>query len=424
MGRTSKGRRQPYLPPVEKIELSSSHSMAKLAAALILLAVGVAAIAYGVSGLFSAQEGWQQIQASSDQVSCSGDFTLLYDIGGADRPATAEKKALVSLYTDACVRAYRAFDSGQLYDGTGNLASLNRSPNETVTLDEGLYAALERVQAAGDRRIYLGPASRYFENVFACQEDYQTADFDPRQNGDVAVLFQQVAAYAADSAAVDIQLLGGGEARLNVSQAYLAYAQEQEFDCFVDFGWMKNAFIADYLAEELARQGYTNGAISSYDGFVRNLDSRGGDFGVDIYDLDGESLYRAAVMAYTGPMSIVTLRDYPAAEQDAGRFYTFSNGRTLCPYLDRADGLCRAAVSGLTACSDAMGCGELAMALGDVYIADSLDEAALAALEQAGVHTLYCRDGRIVCSGPAIVLQDVYSTEERRYEAVYTDISK
>ncbi len=50
---------------------------------------------------------------------------------------------------------------------------------------------------------------------------------------------------------------------------------------FIDFSWMRNAFIADYLAEGLAARGFGKGALTSFDGFARNLEQGGEDFSGD-----------------------------------------------------------------------------------------------------------------------------------------------
>ena len=106
----------------------------------------------------------------------------------------------------------------------------------------------------------------------------------PRENKETAAYFEEFLTYANDPDAVDLELLGDNRVRLHVSEEYLAFAAENGIDSFIDFYWMKNAFIVDYLAESLADAGFTNGSISSYDGFVRNLDERDVSYSFNIYD--------------------------------------------------------------------------------------------------------------------------------------------
>ena len=142
-------------------------------------------------------------------------------------------------------------------------------------------------------------------------DDVQLADFDPRLSPEVAREYREYAAFASDPQAVRVELLGEGRVRLFVSREYLEFARREGVECFIDFEWMRNAFIIDYLARELAAQGYTSGVLVSYDGFVRCLDGSGEGYSLSVYDRSGEDVRAVALMGYQGPMSIAALRDYP-----------------------------------------------------------------------------------------------------------------
>ena len=410
----------PHLPPVEKVELTSAHSGRRMTLALVLLGLGAAALVYALMLLYGAKGGWQAIDAEkTGALSCAGDFSLTYELGAGEEKVSAESRALKALYTDAAERAYALFSVDAPEPASGSLAWLNAHPNEDVTLDPGLYKALEEVAASGDRTLYMGPAWGYYENVFACEDDAMTADFDPAQNEDMRVWYAACAAFANDPASVDVELLGDDMARLKVSEAYLAFAEENELDVFLDFGWMKNAFIADYLADTLLDHGYTRGALSSFDGFHRCLDDRDVVYGLAILDRTDADPIQAAAMTYAGQRRMVSLRDYPVNEQDAGRFYAFQDGQILTPYMDPADGLAKCAVHDLTGYSDTLSCGELALKLATIFVADSLDEAALEELAGEGVYAAWCEDGKVLYTDPDIELADLYETDEMKYEAVY-----
>ena len=416
MGRTARRSSEPHLPPVEKIELSSAHKGPRLAAALLLLAVGAAALAFAFTQLFTAQSGWQEIKASdSAEASCKDDFTLLYELGADGASASAEKKALDMLYSEAAVTAYRLFTNDSLFADTHNMRYINDHPNETIAVDPALYDAFAQVEASGNRTLYLGPVYELYDGLFFCQEDWQTADFDPAQNADLKAFFARCAAYGADPSAVQLELLGDGQVRLAVSEEYLAFARQEEIEDFIDFGWMKNAFIADYLADTLIDHDFTNGALSSFDGFVRNLDQRETVLGFNIFDLTSSGPIPAAVMQYAGQMSIVSLRDHPVSEADARRMYTFADGHVLTAYLDPADALEKTAAHDLTGYSRDMGCGALALKLAGVYVAEKLDGDALAALAGEGVYTVHCEGRTVVYTDSDITLSDFYDQDGVTY---------
>ncbi len=386
---------------MQKIELSSAHSGRRLAAAIVLLAVGVAALVYAFTRLFSAEAGWQEIEVSSSAgLSCGDDFVLLYDLGHAGVSATAEKKALVSVYSDAAVAGYQIFSDDEVPDDVRGIRYLNSHPNEAVDVDPALYGALEQVSRSGDRSLYLGPVYEYYDNIFYCQDDAQTADFDPRQNEDVRDFYARCAAFARDPAAVDVELLGDGQVCLRVSEEYLAFAEEQGIGSFIDFYWMKNAFLADYLADVLAEKGYTNGTLSSFDGFSRTLYSGEEAMRFNIYD----RAVLAGTMSYKGPMSVVQLRSYPLNSQDWRHYYEMEDGRICTAYLDVADGLCRAARDDLIVHAREKSCGETLLRVLPLYVTDAFDGGALSALEAEGIYAVLCRDGDICYSDPGLTV--------------------
>lgn len=360
---------------------------------MLFFAFGIGLVVFSLNGWLTSDAGWTEIEVSTSDVSCAGDFTFLYPLGTNGSP-TVERKALIQTYTDACVAAYRLFTTDSDFEGVNNLRSLNLHPNEILTVDPALYRALGQIAESGDRSFYLAPLLEVYGNIFRCQDPAQTADYDPRQNSELRAWFEAVCAYANDPAQIDIQLLDGDRAQLYVSEEYLAFAQAEEIERFVDLGWMRNAFTADYLAEALHSAGYRIGTLSSGDGFMRNLDELSdADYAVNLLCRDDTGIYAAATLHYSGARAIVSLLDFPVSEADAGRFFVLDDGSIRTALLSPADGLCRAAVPNLTAYSDGAGCAEIALRLVPVYIADELDTAALAALSRDGIDSIALNGG-------------------------------
>lgn len=365
--------------------------------AAVFLIIALIAFGYGILQLLNPATGWQQIDGNGGGLSYAGELVLQYNVSSA-----ADRKTVTSLYTKAAREAYLLFDpaadSGPV-DGQG-IAYLNAHPNEKVQVAPALYRALAQVQASGDRSLFLGPVTAYYGNVFYCADDVAAGEYDPLVNDQVRVFFSQCAAFASDPQAVDLQLLDNNTVCVAVSEAYLTFAQEQEIDRFLDFGWMKNAFVVDYIAEVLTADGCVRGALSSYDGFVCNLGGSRESFRLNILARGAE----AATLTYTGSMRAVSLRDYPLYEEDAHRFYRRADGQLRVPYLDPTDGLPRAAAADLLVYSENLTCGQLALLTAPVYLAESLTADGLASLWDAGAQTVRCQDRRVFCSDPSAVL--------------------
>lgn len=432
MGREARDRREHLPRPVQKIELDARHTKVRLALALLFLVAGVGLILHSLFSRPAARAGWTEIEASAGEANCSADFTFLYPLGTTDSPA-AEQKALVALYTEACEDAYRIFtndaDGEGAADSAGtenvqsstaggvhNVRFLNDHPNEEVEVDAALYAAFEQIAASEDRSIYLAPVYEIYDGVFHCDDPSQTAEFDPRQNDALRAWFAEVCVYAADPSQVNLELLGGNRVRLNVSEEYLAFARKEEIGSFIDFYWMKNAFIADYLAGRLAEGGYSVGTLSSFDGFLRNLDaSEDTDYSLGIYDLADTTIRQAAVLHYRGARSFVCLRSYPLNDA-AGQYYcVLPDGKICTPFLDVRDGLCKSAVNDLTAYSESAGCAEILLKLIPTYIAKEFKPEFLTDLAEAGIQSIWCEDAAICHTEEAARLGELYDGENVRY---------
>lgn len=385
MNRYAKNRDLPHLPPVEKVELPARPSGARIAAVAFLLVVGAAALSYAVYGLVTGEKGWQRIEAAGAETTAAQDFALVYELGAGDASAAAENRALSAQYGAALNTAWQLFDAYQGYDGVNNLYTLNQQPNTELEVAPALYAALEQLQAAQDRTMYLGPVYELYDDVFSCRDDAQAAEYDPAQSPDMAAYYAAVAAYAADPAMVDVRLLGENRVCLYVAPEYERFAAENEIAHYLDLFWLKNAFIVDELAGALTAAGFTHGAISSTDGFVRNLDNR---------DLSYDLPLAGGTVHYWGPCSFATMG------ARASGCYTFADGHVLTMYLDPQDGVCRAALPECTAAGRTLGCAGLALRLAPLYIADTFESEKAAALERQGVYLLYEAEGALVCRLP------------------------
>lgn len=397
MGRRAGKRDMPHPKPVEKIELSERHTKQRIILTALLLAIGMAALGYALYSYFAVKSGWQEIEAdNAAALSGKEEFVLLYELGSGDLSAAEEKKALTALYTEALQASYRLFDNAMLYEGINNVRYINQHPNETVTVDAALYQAFLLVQRCESRYLYLAPAYAYFDNIFYCHDDSELMNFDPHLSESVRADFEAIAAFARDPGAVDLQLLGGNQVVLKVSEAYLQYAAENGVESFIDFYWMKNAFMVDYLAETLAADGYCAGCVSSYDGFVRNLDGRGPQYAFELYNRLNQSIYLAETLRYTGPKSIVYLRDYPLNSLDNRHYYELADGEIRTPYLDLTDGLNKSALNNLVSYSGELGCAEIVLRTAPVYIADDFCKEALSALAEEGICSIYFKDGKAV----------------------------
>ena len=317
------------------------------------------------------------------------------------------------------MKAHQLFNSEKTFDDTHNVCYINEHVNEVIEVDAVLYQAFSLLQEYDNRCLYLAPVYADYNNMFYSSFDYEAENFDPYLNEETAKFFSEVVVYINDPTQIELELLGDNQIRLNVSESYLRYAEEMGITSFIDFFWLKNAFIIDYLADVMTENGYTLGVISSYDGYSRNLDQRDTTYALNLFDRVGLSIYPAGVMTYSQPVSIVFLRDFAMSSLDVQHYYERENGEVRSAYIDPTDGLCKSAISNLVGYSRTAGCAETVLNLIPIYIADALDTEMLYELPQKKIEFLYCADAVIFYSDASVTISELYDNGQVRYSLSY-----
>lgn len=366
-------------------ELSEKNRTVRWVLIIILLAVAAVAVIIGLMSALQTPTGWHTVEPSSTKLNCSDEFLLQYEYGAGEQSATAESKALELLYGNAVETAWLLFYNEAGASELTGLYALNQHPNEEITVDGALYTALAQVKENGTRALYLAPVYAAYDRVFHSADAIIAEDNDPTQNPELRDYVFRLAGFANDPESVELELNSENRVTLRVSEEYLAFAKENELEFFLDFGWLRNAFVIDYMAQTLEDNGFTNGYFISVDGFTRNLDRRDTAYSFNLFD-GGKT---AGVMEYRGATSIAFLRSYPMYEEDAARYYTFADGRTVTALIDPGDGQSKTSADQLVSYSKEVGCGELALSMLPLYVADDFDESLINELTEKEVYSIW-----------------------------------
>lgn len=398
MKRKSAPNDRPVIDKTIHIPLPENKLKLRTALVIALIVLAVASFAFGINSLVGTDAGMAEITVLSGEMNAGDDFTFYYNLGFGGADATDERREVRSLYSQAATDALEIFSSDVEAEGGGNLYYLNSRPNEDVAVDGALYSALEQLEGSGTRYHYLAPLYEQYYAMFNSASDAEAAEYDPRLNDAQAEFFSQIAAFASDSGEIALELLGDNKVRLHVSEEYMRFAEANGVTTFIDLTWMKNAFIADYIAQELIDAGYTRGALISDDGFMRCLDDEtGAEYSFTFSHRDGTTITNLSTLQFSGTVSIAYLHDYPLESGNSGGYYLYSDGTLRSAFLDTADGLDRSCVPELAAYSFEDGCAGLALRLAPVFISSDLDMNELAELEKDGITVYYTQDG-VLCS--------------------------
>lgn len=393
--------------PVNRVEISEKNQKLRIVAAVLLLVIGAIGITAGIMGLLHKETGWQRVQLTTQERSCSESFILQYNFSGSGAEATAINSKIQTAYGEACVKAYRLFTPDEEIAGVNNIYHINRHPNEEITVDPVLYAAFEKL--ADTRWLYLGPVYAHYNQIIYNTGEEFIDELDPLENGEIADYLLSTTGYAMDPQMVKLELLGDNRIILRVNEAYLAYAEEAEMERnFIDFSYMTNAFVIDYLAETLIAENLTEGYLVSADGFTRNLDSKH-LFSFNIFDRVGNTVYPAAVMNYHGPISIVYLKDYPTAASDVN--YRENGDRFVHLFADPVDGIYRTSEENLVSYSYDKGCADVLLEMLPGFVGSDF-------AVPSDVFSVWC-EGEAVCyNDGSVTMKNLLQSEEMSYHAV------
>lgn len=373
-------------PPKPVIEVEQKPGKRRVILLIICLSVAAIALGTWLYDVVTVDPGWYTISAETTEGNCGNEFTFSYNVGASGKNAKDEKKAVTEVYTTACKEAYDLFTWDVEQPEEGGIRYLSDHPNQVVTVDSRLYAALDL--AKDNRLLYMGPVTAEYSRIFQYEEEYLAAQCDPAQNPEVMAYITELVSFVNAAEHIRLELLGNDQVTLHISEEYLTFAKENGVEAFLDLGWMKNAFVADFLADALAEKGFTQGYLVSFDGFGCYL---GGEYTLSLSDRVGYDIYRPATYPVKGTTRTVSFRNYPLQENgmDTWRYFAFSNGRIASVYVDPADGICKSATDNLVCYSKSASCAEMVLSCAPLFLTEKLDESALLALAKNGTHTIW-----------------------------------
>ena len=374
---------------------------------LVLLVLGAYLITNGLIGMFRKQSGWNRIETKRP-LEYSDEILFYYDLG---EKRSAEYRVLTEIYTEALSRSHDIFSLRTNNTGLRGLRMLNDSPNVAVEVEPELYSALETFSNAGCRDIFLAPVYRIYGQLFVCMEDYETAGLDPARDRELKGYVDNLLSFINDPGAVDIELLGNNTVRLNMSEEYVRFCEENGITDTVDFFWYTNAVIVDCIADVMADRGLTDGFIQSKDNFVRCLDGRDKEYRAYVYNREGNIIRDVADLVYRGHIAMASLRDYTDKNDVGQPYYEYSDGTTVTPYISISDGLSHCSVTDIVVYSHSGSCTECAIQAAGLIRGDSFDPDRL----QEGFEYVYTADRTVHSSDPDVRLENIFDKDGVRY---------
>lgn len=332
MNRYAKVRSTPNVKRKQKIELNNKNIGLRTIFFFVFLILSIAGFAYGVKSCLEVETGWETI--SSNSVYDYDDyFTLKYYL---DNDTITTKKAVSVMYQSLIEDGYELYSSF-LDSDSYNVKYINSNPNTTITIDHSLYTAFEKINSSNLSRIlFMGPLYYFYGYILASEADYEAMNNDPLYNSETKDLFDELLTYITDENCISLSLLGNDKIKLNVSNSYLNYASESLDNYpYMDFMYLQNAFVIDYVVDGLVASGYNNGIMNSIDGYTRSFTNC--NITYNIYDYVNSEKKAISNYSYTGNKAVISLNSFSLSSSTDYLYYTYENGLTRSPYITYND---------------------------------------------------------------------------------------
>ena len=356
--------------PVRRVPLAENPSRRRVIGTVLALVIAAGAFFAFFQGVMRKDPGWQEIKSEGKYAS---QFTLLYNLGQTDDSPSAEMRKLQRIYTLALDQAGQALDASEAAEEPRNLAWLNTHPNVETEISSQLYASLESILSAG-RWLYLGPLYEMNESMLASQTDAEAAEMDPRLSEEAASFVSALLPCLSSNDHIQLKMLENNQVVLFVSADYLQLGKEYGISRWIDFGWMRNAFAADSIADILLNAGASRGILTAEMQTPVAGSSFGNQFIRALCENDGIRLSLKGRFSEKSDFqesgrssaSVETVIEAVCRESAAlislnaktsGRSYR--NGELRTPWVSTSDGLDSACVEALLAASRAEGCAPL-----------------------------------------------------------------
>lgn len=252
----------------EELNVSTKHLPARIIAFVLVFIIAIAAFTNGVLGISNKKPGYYTVETEPDEeaVMYAKGVTFTHRFDGE---SGAIKKALVTAkedYSTVLKRAFKLTDAKNLYNGYGNIASLNAEMGrEYVPVGEELYGILQSAYALTLERkgynVFAGALNAEWENLLYLEE---AQPFDPANDPEEAERITRLAEKTADLSNFCLEFGKDYTVKLTVSTEYLRLLGELEITAPVlDLGYLRTAYEMDLVKSVLQAKGYTRGYIST-----------------------------------------------------------------------------------------------------------------------------------------------------------------
>ena len=258
------------------IPIHGRHMVLRIAAFVVLLGGGIVLIVLSAFGYFRHVEGMEIVSVNEDSKYRAGTgITFKYYVNGNGRDTDVKINQIANVYSRVMKDAYRLTEDTLTFDDMTSIGYLNAHMGEEIGVDPRLYATLQEVQ--GKKAEYgfspfQGPLRNLWGNILRYRDASLKKAYDPEYNAAHAEYIASYLALLQDESNFTLTFLENNKVKFNVSAAVAKWIDDYDYaGPILTLGHLRNAYRVEMTRKAVLEAGYTEGVITSDDGFVLSL---------------------------------------------------------------------------------------------------------------------------------------------------------
>ena len=276
----------------QEIQINRKNIVLRVILFLFFLTVGVTFIALYFTGVLQFQKGYSKIEIIPENQNIKADkivYSAYFD--GNSLSVRQNVKNLQGFYSPKANYVLMLTDEYANYESRNNLKTIADNEGKEVEVDEVLYKILQDAYTKSkEEKNYslLGYKLFLQWDVIIGLDGLSLINSDPSVNPETKALLENQVQVIKEESKREFLSFRNKDEKFFVKASFTSEYKNilDDNDPLLSLGILKDAYIIDYLASQLEREGNKDGFLISSDGYIKALSEyQGGSYNLyDIYD--------------------------------------------------------------------------------------------------------------------------------------------
>ena len=276
----------------QEIQINRKNIVLRVILFLFFLTVGVTLIALYFTGVLQFQKGYSKIEIIPENQNIKADKIVYYAyFDGNSLSVRQNVKNLQGFYSPKANYVLMLTDEYANYESRNNLKTIADNEGKEVEVDEVLYKILQDAYTKSkEEKNYslLGYKLFLQWDVIIGLDGLSLINSDPSVNPETKALLENQVQVIKEESKREFLSFRNKDEKFFVKASFTSEYKNilDDNDPLLSLGILKDAYIIDYLASQLEREGNKDGFLISSDGYIKALSEyQGGSYNLyDIYD--------------------------------------------------------------------------------------------------------------------------------------------